>query len=217
MKKTDVKAGVIYGYAQGTSEYRNATPMIVLDVKGLWTWHRTSHNHEVTYLASTHKRYTKSWDSWNSYNGPDGFLALAGINLDGEEGVKHLAQMKELYQEFADTDGTPDDVNAFAKKIRSLTNFSLKIVNNRWLVGDYQEAKNEEDARRDARSAKYKAERDRAAAERDLMDELGEILSAKLERQVPVTSDRGWGDTRASVKLSDLAEYFGIKSVTDRL
>jgi hypothetical protein len=218
MQKNKVKAGVIYGYATGTSEYRNAQPAIVLDTTGLWTWGAAARGrYDIKYKPSTEQRYTKSYDSWSSYHGPHGFLVLIGSNYDEEERDTHLSRMKALYQEFAATEGNADDVNAFAQKIKAEEGMSLGIVNNRWLEGDYVEAKNAEDERRKARDAQYKAERDRAAAERALMDELGEILSAKLERQVPVTSDRGWGDTRASVKLSDLAEYFGIKSVTDRL
>jgi hypothetical protein len=218
MKKNDVKAGIVYGYEKGTSEYRNATPMIVLDAKGLWTWHRHTRSATQEYKVSNEKRYTAAYGGWSSYSGPHGYLVLVGVNHGaGPERDAHLAELETLYEEFSQTAGNPEAVNALAAKVKDMPFVHMEIVNNRWISGDYVEAKNAEDERRKAREAQYKAERDRSAAERALMDELAEILAAKLERPVHVTSDRGYYDARASVKLSDLAEYFGIKSVTDRL
>lgn len=218
MKKTDIKAGVLYGYATGTSEYQSAKPVVVLDAKGLWTWKRANRNSTREYKVSNEKRYTAAYNGWSGYSGPDGYLVLTGGNFVSEtEHAQHLAELTALYKEFAATAGNPDAVNALAAKVEEMDHIHLEVVNNRWIVGDYMEAKNAEDERQEARKAKYKAERDRAAAERALMDELAQILAAKLERPVHVTADRGWGDVRASMKLSDLAEYFGIKSVKDRL
>jgi hypothetical protein len=218
MKKADVKAGVVYGYAQGTSEYRNAEPVIVLDAKGLWTWRRPSRSGEVEYKVSNEKRYTAPLGGWSSYSGAHGFLVLKGTNWgQGHEMDEHLAKMKELFTEFAATAGNPDAVNAFAAKVRGLDGFGITVVNNRWISGDYVEAKNAEDMRRETRTAQYKAERDRAAAERATRDEIAELIAAKLEKTVTVTADNGWGDARASVRLDDLAEFFGIKAPKDRL
>lgn len=218
MKKTEVKAGVVYGYAQGTSEYRNAEPVIVLDAKGFWTWRRPNRNGEVEYRVSNEKRYTAPLGGWSSYSGAHGFLVLKGTNWgQGQEMDEHLAKMKELYAEFAATAGNPEAVNAFAAKVKKLDSFALTVVNNRWISGDYVEAKNEEIQRREARTAQYKAERDRAAAERETMDEIASIISAKLEKPVHVTADRGWGEPRGSITLNDLAAYFGVKAPKDRL
>lgn len=218
MKKTDIKAGVLYGYATGTSEFRNAQPVIVLDADILWTWKRYTRNSQAEYKVSGETKYTAAYNSWSSNSGPHGYLVLTGTNFVSEtEHAQHLAELTALYKEFAATAGNPDAVNALAAKVKEMDHIRLEVMNNRWIVGDYTEAKNAEDERQEARKAKYKAERDRAAAERALMDELAQILAAKLERPVHVTADRGWGDVRASMKLSDLAEYFGIKSVKDRL
>jgi len=218
MKKQDIKAGVVYGYEKGTSEYRNATPVIVLDAKGLWTWSRPTRLGNLEYKVSNEKKYTAAYGGWSSYSGPHGYLVLTGVNrADKAEQEAHLAELETLYEEFSQTAGNPEAVNALAAKVKDNPFVHLEIVNNRWISGDYTEAKNAEDERRKAREAQYKAERDRSAAEREFMDELAQILGDKLERPVHVTADRGWGDARASVKLSDLAEYFGIKSVTDRL
>lgn len=218
MKKNEVKAGIVYGYEKGTSEYRNATPVIVLDAKGLWTWHRHTRSATQEYKVSNENRYTAAYGGWSSYSGPHGYLVLTGVNHGaGPERDEHLAELETLYEEFSQTAGNPEAVNALAAKVKDMHFIRLEIVNNRWISGDYTEAKNAENERRKAREAEYKAERDRSAAERALMDELAEILAAKLERPVHVTSDRGYGEARASVRLSDLAEYFGVKSVKDRL
>lgn len=218
MKKNDIKAGIVYGYAQGTSEYRSAYPLIVLDAKGLWTWTRSTRRDPYTYKVSNEKRYSAAYGGWASYIGPHGYLVLTGVNrADKVEQKAHLAELVALYEEFAQTAGNPDAVNALAAKVRGMDHIRLEIVNNRWITGNYQELKNEEEERRKAREAERKAERDRAAAEREIMNELAQILADKLERPVNVTSDRSWGETRASLCLSDVAEYFGLKSVKDRL
>ena len=218
MQKKDIKAGVLYGYARGTSDYRTAIPLIVLDVTGLWTWHRTTRSSEATWKPSTYKKYTTGSGGWSSYSGPHGYLVLHGVvHLDAEKQAQHLAEMKALAVEFAATDKGPDAVNELAAKVRKAENISLEAVNNRWITGDYVEAKNEEKERREARNAEWKAERDRAAAEREFINEVAELMEAKLERKVHVVSDRSWGLSRASIPMEDLAAFLGIKPPKDRL
>lgn len=218
MQKAQIRAGVLYGYASGTSDYRHASPVIVLDAKSLWTWGRSSRNTTTEFKVSNEKRYTAPVGGWSSYYGCHGYLVLTGTNWGHADKMdEHLAQMKELYQEFAATAGNPDAVNAFAAKVRKLDGFGVDVVNNRWITGGYEEAKNEEAKREAARQAKHKAERDRSAAEHALLAEVAEAIGAKLEKEVSVHADRGWGYTRASVKLEDLAAFFGLKTVQERL
>lgn len=218
MQKKDIKAGVLYGYAKGTSDYRNASPMIVLDAKSLWTWHRSHSQGNRQWGVSSEKRYTSGSSGWSSWQGPHGYLVLDGCNYsDPEEAADHLATLARLYGEFAATAGDSDAVNALAAKVKDIRGITLDVVNNRWITGDYVEVKNEELEREKARRAKHKAERDRSAAETDLLAEVAEALSSKLERSVSVHTDRSWGYNRASINLEDLAAYFGIKSVQDRL
>lgn len=218
MKKNEVQAGVIYGYAQGTSEYRHANPVIVLDAKGLWTWHRPTRDSAQKYKVSNEKRYTAAIGGWSSYSGPSGYLVLTGRNhQDPEVQDAHLAELKALYTEFSATAGNPDAVNELAEKLRGHNHIRMEIVNNRWISGDYVEAKNEEAEREAARTAKYKAERDRSAAEAALLSEVAEAMGVKLEKEVSIHSDRAWGYTRGSIKLEDLAAFFGLKTVQERL
>lgn len=218
MQKAKIKAGVLYGYSEGTSEYRTAAPAIVLDAKGLWTWHRPNRSDNQNYKPSNATRYTTAIGGWSSYSGPHGYLILKGSNYrDQEKHVQHLAELKALYAEFAATAGNPDAVNELAAKVRQTEGVTLLVANNRWITGDYLEAKNEEDEREAARQAKSKAERERAAAETAFMAEASEIISAKLERTVNLTRDYSWDGKRASLTFNDLAAFLGIKTPTERL
>lgn len=218
MKKQDIQAGVVYGFAQSTSEYRKVSPVIVLDADTLWTWHRSSHRANRQWKVSSSKRYTQGSGGWSSYWGDHGYLVLEGSrHVDEERQAQNLAEMKRLYDEFAQTAGNPDAVAELAEKVKKTEGITMDVVNNRWIFGDYVEAQNEEDEREAARKAKSQAERDRSAAEHALVSEVAEALSTRLERSVSVSTDRSWGYTRASIKLEDLAEYFGLKSVQERL
>ncbi len=218
MKKQDIKAGVVYGFAQGTSDYRTAHPLIVLDAKGLWTWYRPSNRENRQWKVSSEKRFTSGSGGWSSYHGDHGYLVLHGSRYaDEERQAQNLAELKELYAEFAQTAGNPDAVEELAAKVKNMDGIYLDVVNNRWITGDYVETKNEEAEREAARQAQRKAERDRSAAEHALLAEVAEAMSDKLERSVSVHTDRGWGSTRASINLEDLAGYFGLKTVQDRL
>ncbi len=126
--------------------------------------------------------------------------------------------MRTLAEEFAQTAGNTDAVHELAAKLRKMENISLKIVNNRWITGAYEEAKNVESIREERRQAERKAERDRAAAQAEFIAELSEIMSTKLERKVSVLTDYNYGgNTRASISFEALADYFGIKSPNERL
>lgn len=219
MKKNDIKAGVLYGFAEGTSEYTTARPVIVLDAKGLWTWHRVSRSDTTTYKVSQSTRYQAPSGGWSSYWGPHGYLVLSGTNWqDADKQAAHLDQMRTLAEEFSKTAGNPDAVHELAAKLRKMEHISLRIVNNRWITGAYEEAKNVESIREERRQAERKAERDRAAAQAEFIAELSEIMSTKLERKVSVLTDYNYGgNTRASISFEALADYFGIKSPTDRL
>lgn len=217
MKKSDIKAGVVYGYAQGTSEWRSAAPVIVLDTR-LWTWSRPNRGEGQQYKVSNEKKYAAAYNGWSSYSGPHGYLVLHGTNrADTVEQAEHLAEMKVLYTEFAATAGDPDAVNALAAKVKDTKHVTLRVVNNRWISGDYAGVKHEEDERAKARQAERKAERDRAAAEVALLSEVAEVMSDKLEQSVSIYTDRTWGTSRGSINLDDLAAYFGVKPVRDRL
>lgn len=219
MKKNDIKAGALYGFAEGTSDYTTAKPLIVLDAKGLWTWHRSSRSDTTTYKVSSSTRYQAPSGGWSSYWGPHGYLSLSGTNWqEADKQAAHLDQMRTLAEEFAQTAGNPDAVHELAAKVHKVKDIYLKIVNNRWITGDYEEAKNVEKVREERRQAERKAERDRSAAQAEFIAELSEIMSTKLERKVSVLTDYNYGGaTRASVSFQDLADYFGIKSPTDRL
>ena len=218
MKKQDLKAGVVYGYATGTSDYRTASPVIVLDAKTLWTWYRPSGREKVQWRVSHNKRYTTGTGGWSSYYGDHGYLVLEGSRYrDEERNAQSVATLKELYAEFAQTAGNPEAVEVLAAKIRELDGITMDVVNNRWIIGDYEEAKNEEAERAAARQATSLAERDRAAAEHALLAEVADAMSAKLERDVSVYTDRAWGNTRASINMEDLAQYFGLKTISERL
>lgn len=218
MKKQDIKAGVVYGFAQGTSDYRSAHPLIVLDAKGLWTWYRSSNRENRQWKVSSEKRFTSGSGGWSSYHGDHGYLVLHGSRYtDEERQAQNLAKLKELYADFAQTAGNPDAVKELAAKVKNMDGIYLDVVNNRWITGDYVETKNEEAEREAARQAQRKAERDRSAAEHALLSEVAEAIGAKLETEVSVHADRGWGYTRASIKLEDLAAFFGLKTVQERL
>lgn len=218
MQKGHIKAGVIYGYAKGTSDYRTASPMIVLDAKSLWTWTRINRNGNRTWKISNEKRFTTGTGGWSSYHGDHGYLVLQGSRYHNEEEhAQNLATLKDLYAEFSRTAGNPDAVEVLAAKVRNVEGIYLEVVNNRWITGDYLETKNEEAEREAARQAKYKAERDRSAAEAALLSEVAEAMGVKLEKEVSVHSDRSWGYTRGSIKLEDLAAFFGLKTVRERL
>lgn len=218
MQKAQIKAGVLYGYVEGTSEYRTAAAAIVLDVKGLWTWDRPNRGANYNYQPSRETRYTTASGGWSAYSGPHGYLILKGSNYrDQEKQVQHLAELKALYAEFAATARSSYDVNELAAKVRQTEGVTLLIANNRWITGDYLETKNEEDEREAARQAKHKAERERAAAETAFMAEASEIISAKLERTVNLTRDYSYDGKRASLTFNDLAAFLGIKTPTERL
>lgn len=218
MKKNDIKAGVVYGFAQGTSDYRTAQPVIVLDATGLWTWYRPSGRENRQWKVSANKRFTQGTGGWSSYHGDHGYLVIQGQRYQDEDrNAQIIDKMKELYAEFAQTAGNPDAVNELDAKVRPMDGIYLDAVNNRWIAGEYLETKNEEVAREAARQAERKAERDRSAAEHALLAEVAEAMSDKLERSVSVYTDRSWSFTRASINLEDLAAYFGLKTVQDRL
>lgn len=67
------------------------------------------------------------------------------------------------------------------------------------------------------KKAEIKAECDRAAAERAVLDQLGEIISAKLERKVYILRDHTRTAFSASIRVEDLVEFLGIKNHTDQL
>lgn len=217
MKKQDIQAGVVYGFAQGTSEYRNAHPTIVLDAKGLWTWYRGS-GQSRQWKVSGEKRFTSGSGGWSSWHGPHGYLVLHGNRYSDEKRqAQNLAKLRALYEEFARSAGNPDAVKALASKVMETDGISLDVVNNRWITGDYVETKNEEAEREASRQAQHKAERDRSAAEHALLAEVAEAIGTKLETEVFVHGERSWGYTRASIKLDDLAAFFGLKTVRERL
>lgn len=218
MKKNDIKAGVVYAYAETTDAlYRSARPLIVLDAKGLWTWSRPARGTQQHFKVSGETRYTKPWNSFSSYSGPHGYLVLQGSSYDDIPKMDaHLELMKSLYAEFAATAGNPDAVHALVERVQDM-DFWVNVVNNRWIVGDYTEAKNEEEEAFKTRQAKNKAERDRSDAERALMNQMSEIIGTKLERTVSIHSDRTWGYTRASIKVEDLAEFLGIVTRKEEL
>lgn len=218
MKKQDIKAGVIYGFAQGTSDYRTASPVIVLDADTLWTWYRSPGSKNTQWKVSSEKRFTSGSGGWSAYYGDHGYLVLRGRQYSNEaDNVQMMAKLKNLYAEFAQTAGNPDAVNELAAKVLDMDEIYLEAVNNRWIAGDYLEIKNEEAEREATRQALGKAERDRSAAEHALLAEVAEAMSDKLEQSVSVHMDRSWGRTRASINLEDLAAYFGLKTVNDRL
>lgn len=219
MKKNDIKAGVLYGFAEGTSDYTTAQPVIVLDAKGLWTWYRGTRSDKTEYRVSSNTRYQAASGGWSSYWGPHGYLVLSGTNWqDADKQAAHLDQMRTLAEEFSKTPGNPDAVHELAAKLRKVEHISLRIVNNRWITGDYEEAKNAETVREERRQAERKAERDRSAAQAEFLAELTEIMSTKLERKVFLQTDHNYGGAlRVSISFDALADYFGIKSPTDRL
>lgn len=218
MKKNDIKAGVVYGYATGTSEFRVAVPLIVLDTASLWTWTRQNRSDRTTWKVSGQTRYSNAYDSWSSRFGAHGHLALIGARyVDPEEAAQTLAVLQELYTEFAATAGNPDAVNALAEKVSEMNGVRLEVVNNRWIQGDYTEAKNAEAERDAARQAEYKAKAARAAAEAAFIDEVSAVLSAKLERTVTVGRDYSWDSRNVSIRFDDLAAFLGIKTPAERL
>lgn len=218
MKKNDIKAGAVYGYATGTSEFRVAVPLIVLDTASLWTWTRKNRSDRTTWKVSGQTRYSNAYGSWSSRFGAHGHLALIGARyVDQEEAAQNLAVLQGLYTEFAATAGNPDAVNALAEKVSEMNGVRLEVVNNRWIQGDYTEAKNAEAERDAARQAEYKAKADRAAAEAAFIDEVSAVLSAKLERTVTVGRDYSWDSRNVSIRFDDLAAFLGIKTPTERL
>lgn len=216
MKKADLKAGVMLGFANSTSDYRTARPVILLDAKTLWTWVRR--DNKYIYQASPATRYESSAGSWSTYYGDHGYLTLMGSSRATPMDAQ-LAQMNELYKEFAATAGDADAVNGFVEKIRNLEDSGIRIdvVNNRWISGPYEEAKTAEAERDRVREVKRKAEIDRANVERDFLAEIAEKFSDRLEHSVSIRMDRDWGEHRASISFADLAEFFGLKGPKDRL
>lgn len=218
MLKKDLKAGVLYGYAVGTSDYRSAKPIILLDVKGLWFWGRRGRGEHRIWKVSNEKRYTAPLGGWSSYSGAHGYLALHGSRyLNEEQNAANLETLKSLYEEFAATAGNPDAVNALDQKVRNVEGVTMEAVNNRWIEGTYDDATNAQAKRDEERKAHQKAERDRSAAEQEFMNEVASIIEAKTERTgVSVMRDYNWNG-RVSISTADLAAFLGIKTPSQRL
>lgn len=215
MKKNDIKAGVLYGYAQGTSEYRRAKPIIVLDASGLWTWSRGySKASRTTWHVSNATRFTanQSNRTWGSYrNGDDGYLVLHGSTYrDPQEQAAHLAQLQELFQEFKATPGNPDAVKALDAKVEELEGITLEVVNNRWITGDYLAAKEEEQQREEDRMQRRGQEERHRKAVYAFIEEAREEITRRIGRSSSVTRSYEGSQDDVLISFGDLAALLEI-------
>lgn len=215
MKKTQMVAGELYGYATGTSEYRTPVPMIVLDVDQLWTWSRNGVNSERQYRTSVESRPRASSSSFIRYSGDDGYLALEGSRYGNEDDqADTLTAMRELWDWFEGTEGDADAVNELARHLKAASGVSLEIVNNRWIEGTWEAAKTAETEREQARNAKWDAKRE---AENKRIRRVN-TLNAELTAQgyagpnTLVMQDRSaFGDNRVTINAGVLAALLGIE------
>lgn len=215
MKKAQMKAGELYGYATGTSEYRRPTPLIVLDVGQLWTWSRNGMNGERRYLQSTETRPRTTTNSFIRYTGDHGYLALEGSRFgDEDDQADAIVAMRELWDWFEATDQGTDDVNELARKVKDASGVSLEIVNNRWIEDTWEAARRAETERDKARNAKRDAKRE---AENKKIRRVN-TLNAELTAQgyagptTLVMQDRStYGDNRVTIDAGVLAALLDIE------
>lgn len=215
MKKTQMVAGELYGYATGTSEYRTPTPMIVLDVGQLWTWSRNGVNSERRYLQSIETRPRASASSCIRYTGDHGYLALEGSRYgDEDDQADTIAAMRDLWDWFAATDRGSEDVNALARKVGDVSDVSLQIVNNRWIEGTWEAAKQAETERREAWDAQRNAQREATNKKIRRVNTLNAELTAQgyAGPNTLVMQDRSaFGDNRVTINAEVLAALLGIE------
>lgn len=216
MKKTQMVAGELYGYATGTSEYRHPVPMIVLDVDQLWTWSRNGVSSERRYTHSIESRPRASTSSFIRYTGYHGYLALEGSAFgDDDDQAEAIAAMRELWDWFAATDRGSEDVNALARKVGDVSDVSLRIVNNRWIEGTWEAAKQAETERRAARDAQRNAQREAENKKIRRVNTLNAELTAQgyAGPSTLVMQDRSafGGDNRVTINVGVLAALLGIE------
>lgn len=216
MKKTEMKAGELYGYATGTSEYRRPVPMIVLDVDQLWTWSRGIGREDRRYMPSRENRprVTRS-GGYIGYRGDDGYLALEGSRFgDDDDQADVITAMRELWDEFEAFGRDADAVNEFARKVKDFSGVSLQIVNNRWIEGTWEAAQRAETEREQARNAKWDAQRE---AENKKIRRVN-TLNAELTAQgyagpgtLVTKAHSSSGERRVTIDAGVLAALLGIE------
>jgi hypothetical protein len=212
MKKAQMKAGELYGYTTGTSEYRSPVPMIVLDVGQLWTWNRSGVRDERKFMHSRHSRPRSAPGGFSfSYSGDDGYLAIQGYRHgDDADQAAAITAMRALWEEFEATDRGAEDVNALARKVKDVQGVSLEIVNNRWIEGPWEAALKAEIERQEARDA----ERDADRAERNRKRANIVALNDELARRgytSAVAQDHGaFGERRVTIEMPLLADLLGV-------
>lgn len=216
MKKAQMKAGELYGYAAGTSEYRRPVPMIVLDVDQLWTWSRGIGREDRRYMPSRENRprVTRS-GGYIGYRGDDGYLALEGSRFGGEDDqAEVIAAMRDLWEEFEAFGRDADAVNEFARKVKDFSGVSLQIVNNRWIEGTWEAARRAETEREQARNAKWDAQREAEDKKVRRVNALNAELTAQgyAGPGTLVMQDRSaFGDNRVTIDAGVLAALLDIE------
>lgn len=209
MKKSELKAGVVYGYQRGSYGY--VTPAVLLDAKTLWTTKRSggfgASDGHLKYVKSTDNRYSAG-DSWLRYSNEVGYLALMVDWLgDEDDKRKRLDAAKTVA---AGLNSTPDDDAVNNLKGSLPDGVRLDLVNNRWLIAEYEDAVRAEADKREAREAQWIAERDEARRQMALTKAINEALQL---RGIGDNAVRVGGEgNRAHLKLSTLAELLGVES-----
>jgi hypothetical protein len=203
MQKSKLETGVVYGYAKGTSEYRTTSPVIVLDTAHLWTRDRYSKK----WNASGQTKYSSDWSR------TVGYLVLQVSGFGGaEEQATALATAKALAESFAGPDVTAEAVNSWDSIVRAAEGVSLVVVNNRWVVGPYEDAK-AEDAKREAdRNAKWVAEHDEQHKRSALVKSINAAMKERgITHEAVTDHSRTYGGHLLSIRADVLASILGIE------
>lgn len=210
MKKTQMKAGELYGYATGTTEYRSPVPVIVLDVGQLWTWRRNIGSDNRQYRTSN---ATRPRSVTSRFHGDDGYLVLKGTRFgDSADKAETLAAMSELWSWFAQSDKGEDAVNELARKVSQVRNVQLEIINNRWVEGPYAETLQAEADRAAKRDAKWRQQHAEEAERRNLRERCAAALRKRgygAQSGVGVVYNT-MGPTRFTVDARVLADLLGV-------
>ncbi len=215
MKKAQMKAGELYGYATSTSEYRSPVPMIVLDVGQLWTWSRNGMNGERRYLQSIESRPCTTTSSFARYTGDHGYLALEGSRYgDEDDQVQTIDKMLSLWGVFKASERDADAVNELARQVKDVSGVSLEIVNNRWIEDTWEAARRAETERDKARNAKWDAQREAENKKIRRVNKLNAELTAQgyAGPTTLVMQDRSaFGDNRVTIDAKVLAALLDIE------
>jgi len=210
MKKNEIEAGAVLGYQRRAGWH--PVPAMVLDAGQLWTEEYSRYNNTYTYTpspAASRPQWGKRFIS--GFRDSTGYLAVISYHVEYDETGQReaIAEMRTLTGRLEGSELTNASVAELDRQMPD--GLTLTVVNNRHLVGAWDDAVTARKAEDERKRRENEARRRLGEWRRDAFAALDEAACAHAQAGTAAIVLRHEGEGRVSMTYETLARIVGTE------